>query len=193
VRVELEVLREVPQVWVDELWQLYESAFMELRVRAVQRHLLTRDEFDEILADARVIKYVVTRAPDPSKTPAGRPRFCALATLTNDLDAIPLISPEYFAARWPMLFEDRLIWYVGFLAVDPDHQGTGANAHLIGGMCAAVAATGGMIAADICEYNEGSMRLPTAFARLARTFSPVIIQQRLDAQVYWAYEFPRPA
>jgi hypothetical protein len=54
-------------------------------------------------------------------------------------------------------------------------------------------ATGGVIAADICKFSEAAMRLPAAFARLARTFSPGITQQRLDAQVYWAYEFPTPA
>jgi GNAT superfamily N-acetyltransferase len=184
--VELAVHRRVRADAADDLWGVYERAFQELRAQAVQRHLLTRKEFEEILADERVGKYVVT---DPARGGAA----CGLATLTNELSAVSLISPDYFAARWPELYDDRLIWYVGFLAVDPDYQGTGAIARLIGRLCAEVASTGGVIAADICEFNEEAMRLPTAFARLGRTFSPGLKQQRLDAQVYWAYEFPTPA
>ena len=178
--------RSIAGIRADRLWAVYERAFDDLREVAVQRHAFTRDEFDAVLADERVIKFVVS-------DPARRDVVCGVATLTNDLAAVPLVSPEYFANRWPDRFSSRQIWYVGFLAVDPDYQGTGAIAQLIGRMCAEAAATGGVIAADICEFNEQSMRLPSAFARLARTFSPGIRQQRLDAQVYWAYEFPEPA
>jgi GNAT superfamily N-acetyltransferase len=178
--------RAVEGAAADQLWLMYQRAFADLRQVAAQRHALTRAEFDAVLTDERVAKYVVV---DPARDGAA----AGMSTLTNQLDAVSLVSPDYFASRWPNLFESRQIWYVGFLAVDPDYQGTGVIARLIGRMCAEAAATGGVIAADICEFNEQSMRLPTAFARLARTFSPGINQHRLDAQVYWAYEFPTPA
>jgi hypothetical protein len=60
-------------------------------------------------------------------------------------------------------------------------------------MCEEAAGSGGIIAADICEHNEATLRLPMAIARLARTFTPGVTPQRLDAQVYWAFEFPEPA
>ena len=54
-----------------------------------------RAEFHDVLADERVDKYVVT-APDGS--------LAALATMTNELAVVPLISPDYFAHRWPELY-----------------------------------------------------------------------------------------
>ncbi|HEU4347241.1 MAG TPA: hypothetical protein VFR35_05580, partial [Actinoplanes sp.] len=42
----------------EALWKLYEEAFRELRSLAVQRHLMYRSEFDEVMNDCRVQKYL---------------------------------------------------------------------------------------------------------------------------------------
>jgi GNAT superfamily N-acetyltransferase len=180
------VVRKVPAALVEPLWLLHEKAFANLRINAAQAHQLDRTCFEAILDDERVGKYLVlddNRGSQP----------CGIATLTNDLGAVPLISPDYFAHRWPDYHRRHLIWYVGFLAVHPDYQGTGAIGALIGRMCQEAADSGGVIAADICEYNEVTMRLPIAIARLARTYAPGVTPHRLDAQVYWGFEFPEPA
>jgi ribosomal protein S18 acetylase RimI-like enzyme len=169
----------------DVLWRLYRSSFQPLRTVAAQRHLLKRDEFDDVLRDKRVVKHVVTDDDDD--------RACGLMAMTNDLAAVPLVSPDYFRARWPEHYEDGRIWYITLMAVDPAYQGSPAIGHLIGSGCATAAAAGGVIAADICEANEQALRLPTTIGRLARTYTPGVRTRRLDAQVYWAYEFPAPA
>jgi ribosomal protein S18 acetylase RimI-like enzyme len=184
--VELRVVRTVPQELVDPLWHLHELAFDELRTQAAQAHQLDRHGFEAVLDDKRVAKYLVL-----DDAAGGRP--CGISTLTNDLDAVPLISPEYYQQRWPEYYRKQLIWYVGFLAVHPDYQRSGAVAQLISAMCEAAAGTGGIVAADICEFNEATLRLPIAIARLARNYAPGVTPQRLDAQVYWAFEFPQPA
>ena len=46
----------------DELWPLYNDAFEELRSTAVQRHLMSRDEFDDVMADRRVAKVMAANA-----------------------------------------------------------------------------------------------------------------------------------
>ena len=184
--MELLVVHKVPEPLVRPLWQLHERAFEELRVRAAATHQLDRAAFEAVMDDDRVGKYIIR-----DETHGGRP--CGISTLTNDLGAAPLISPAFYARRWPDYHRQQLIWYVGFLAVDPDYQGTGAVATLIGRMCEEAAGSGGIIAADICEYNEATLRLPMAIARLASTFSPGVTPHRLDAQVYWAFEFPEPA
>lgn len=184
--VELMVVRTVPQDLADPLWELHERAFTELQTQAAQAHQLDRCSFESVLDDKRVIKYLVL-----DDAHDGRP--CGISTLTNNLDAVPLISPQYYEQRWPDYYRRQLIWYVGFLAVDPDYQRSGAVAQLISAMCEAAAGTGGIIAADICEYNEATLRLPIAIARLARNYAPGVTPQRLDAQVYWAFEFPQPA
>lgn len=166
-----------------EHWALYEEAFDDLRSLAVQRHLMIRPEFDELMLDKRVSKYVVR---DPERN-----RVAALATMTNDLDAMHLISPDYFQRRWPDLYAAGRIWYVGFVAVDPDYQGTGAMTLLIQMMCRNVGGSSGLVCLDICEH-ETRQRLATAIEQLAGTFMPGVQRERLDAQVYWAYTFPEP-
>ncbi len=171
---------------VDPLFDLYLRAFDSLRTTAAAQHMMTRDYFAEVLSDKRLTKHVVTDVERNS-------RFCGLATLTNDLTAYPYVSPDYFAHRWPQEYAEGRVWYVGFLAVDPDYQGTGAVAHLVGSICQAVSESGGVVGLDVCGYNEQALRLPTALLRLGRTFSPGVSHQRVDTQTYWAYEFPTPA
>lgn len=167
----------------DEGWRLYGTAFDELRTRAVQRHLMFRDEFDGVMADPRVTKYVVA-----DRDHGGR--MCGLATMTNFLDAVPLISPDYFAHRWPQRYAERTIWYVGFVAVHPDYQGTGVFATIVGSMCRLVAEAGGVAALDVCRRAEQVYGLPQAIARLNATFAAGGSSERMDEQSYWAYEFP---
>ena len=178
-------LRTVTGAEADALWEMYAESFDVLRTVAAQRHAFDRTEIDDLLRDPRVVKHI---ARDEAR---GRP--CGLATVTNDLSAVPLVSPDYFASKWPERTASRLVWYVIFLAVHPDYQGTSAISHLIGSLCDVPARTGGVLAADICEFNERTIRLPMAIGRLLGTFAPGVRTTRLDAQVYWAYEFPTPA
>jgi len=164
-----------------EYWALYENAFQELRSQAVQRHLMFRSEFEELLQDKRVPKYVVRDEEQG--------RVAALSTMTNDLAAVPLISPEYFERNWPELYASQRIWYVGFVAVDPDYQGSPAMGGLIEKLCQDVDTSGGLVCLDICEHRSRRM-LAAGIERLAGQHLPGLIRTRLDAQVFWGYEFP---
>jgi hypothetical protein len=108
------VIKIVEQVNDEELlqslWELYSDAFKDLNSLAVQRHLMYRNEFDEVMRDQRVQKYLCL---DDDGTLYG------LSTYTNDLAAVPLIAPEYFERHWPDHYAARKIWYIGFVAVDP--------------------------------------------------------------------------
>lgn len=167
----------------EECWAVYERAFGPLRARAVQRHLMYRHELDEVLSDPRVVKYVVR----------DHGRVAALATLTNDLSAVPLVSPEYFQTRWPEHYAARRVWYVGFLGIDPDHRRTSASALLVEAICAQPAVSGGVVGVDICDFNEETLRMSRGLARLGRAVSTETVLHRLDAQTFWAYEFPQPS
>ena len=88
----VKVIDQVPDGDLREtLWKLYEDSFAELRSLAVQRHLMYRSEFDEVMDDPRISKYL---ALEDNGTPVG------IATYTNDLEAVPLIAPEYFERHW---------------------------------------------------------------------------------------------
>lgn len=169
----------------DELWPLYRDSFTPLAERAAQRHLFSRDEIDDLLRDERLDKVVVRSRGDAGTV-------AALGVITNDLDAVPLVSPDYYRHRWPEHFERRRIWYVALTAVHPRFQGTRAVGRIIKYLCDLGGAEGGIFAADICEFNERELRFPTAIGVLGRTFNPGIRDLRLDAQVYWAYEVPAP-
>jgi len=189
------VREQIPHTQSEVLWTVYNAAFEELRATAVQRHVMDREEFDQVLADRRVDKYLA-RVGDG--TPAGHPtNHCeplpvgALATLTNELEAMPLISPDYFRQRWPRLFGDRRIWYIGFVAVHPRFRRTGVFDRVVGELYRTVLGKGpdAVAALDVCARNE-AYRLPQAIHRiLAGMRLSTVRSDRMDAQAYWCYEF----
>jgi ribosomal protein S18 acetylase RimI-like enzyme len=181
MRIEIEKL--VPPEVADTMWRLYNDAFDELRATAVQRHVMVREEFDDVMRDPRVMKYCGVDANRSG-------RMCALATFTNQLDAMPLISPDFFRRRWPAHFAEGRIWYIGFVAVHPDYRGTGVFDRVVEEMCRVVSAEHGVAAMDICRRNEEVYRLPQAIHRLLQEYSGNVHSQRFDAQSYWCYEFP---
>lgn len=180
----------------DRLWTMYLRAFEPLRAAAVQRHLMIRAEFDEVLADSRVRKILVVRGEDPEdpddveSAGADADDVLGVAAVTADLEAVPLVSPEYFATRWPLLHAERRIWYVSFLAVTPDYQGSRVASLLVTPIAQRANANGGIVVVDICSHNEVRMRLPSILLRMARVYAPEATMTKLDAQTYWAYDFP---
>jgi len=183
------VIKIVEQVNDDELleslWDLYYEAFKDLNSLAVQRHLMYRHEFDEVMRDQRVQKYVCL---DDDGTLYG------LSTYTNDLDAVPLISPQYFERHWPDHYAARRIWYVGFVAVDPQVQGKRhAFAELIEEMYLIAATQNGLVGIDVCSYNDGTLGLTRMFRKTVGRFSDTMRFERIDQQSFWLYEFPAAA
>jgi hypothetical protein len=164
----------------ETVWTLYRAAFAGLDALAAQRHLMHRSEFDTVVADPRVDKVL---ALDDAGALAG------VASYTNDLDAVPLISPAYFRQRWPEAYEQRRIWYIGFLAVDPAAQGGGTFTDLFTELYQVASPRNGLVAMDICTYNDDVHHLPTAIKLLLRRSSGGRARSLLaDAQSYWVFD-----
>jgi len=182
------VIKVVDQVGDGELiesaWQLYEDAFRELNALAVQRHLMYRSEFDEVMRDTRVQKYLCLDDGG---------RLTGLATYTNDLTAVPLISPEYFARNWPDHYLKRKIWYIGFVAVDPQAQGQQAFAQMVEQMYLIAVTQNGLVGLDICNYNDDVRNMSRIFRLMISRYTPTMRFHRIDQQSYWLYEFPSAA
>ena len=179
MRIEIEkVLRAE---WSEPAWQFYLDAFEELRGVAVQRHIMHRHGFDEVRADHRVLN--VAGLDEDGQ-------MAALATITDDLDAVPLIEPAYFQQRWPRHVAERRVFYVGFLAVHPRRRGTGFFDRIVGEVHRMVRAADGLLAVDICQRNEDVFALPDSIRDALATFAGDVRSRRLDAQSYWLYEFP---
>lgn len=168
----------------ERAWEAYSSAFDELRTAAIQRHMMTRDEFDEVMADERVQVYL---AEQPDGVIAG------IATLANDLAAMPLISPDFFAARWPEHYAAGRCWYIGLVGVRPSAQGAGAFQLIVGTVAATVGPPGGVLVLDVPQRNIESFHVPHAVKRIADTVVSGATCEMVDAQTYWAYTTPVPA
>jgi acetyltransferase (GNAT) family protein len=165
-------------------WKLYEDAFEELNTLAVQRHMMFPNEFDEVMRDSRVSKYLAL-------TDDGT--LCGVATYTNDLDAVPLIAPQYFERHWPEHYAARKIWYIGFVAVSPEHQGREAFAQLVEQMYRIASTQNGLVGLDICSYNDDVRHMSRVFRLMISRTAENMKFSRIDQQSYWLYEFPSAA
>jgi hypothetical protein len=160
---------------LEEAWQLYETAFTTLNTLTIQRHLMYRSEFDDVAADPRIQKWLVFD---------GEGRLVGLAAYTNHLDAWTLISPEYFARRWPRQYAAKTIWYCGFVAAP--YVVSGVFQLLVERMFRVVEEQDGVISLDFCRYNS---RLATAVQLLMRRMSGGrCVSRSADEQQFWTYE-----
>lgn len=176
------VVQDVDGDLREQAWKLYLQAFDELRHLAVQRHVMYGSEFDDVMADRRVDKFLLH---DEDGT------LLAVSTLTNHLSSMPLVSPDYFAHRWPERYQAGLVYYIGFLAVHPDSHGTGVFGDLVRAMTEPVASVEGLAVIDVCTYNKDRLHLPRAIRWLASTWATSVTMADLDAQTYIGYDFTR--
>jgi len=165
-------------------WSLYQDAFQELDTLAVQRHLMRRSEFDEVMRDSRVDKYLALENDGA---------LIGIATYTNDLEAVPLISPAYFARHWPEHYAAKKIWYIGFVAVSPQSQGREAFGQLVEQMYMVASTQNGLVGLDICSHNDDSRHMSRIFRIMVSRLSDNMRFSRIDQQSYWLYEFPTAA
>lgn len=184
----VEIVYDLAGELAETAWRLYEDQFRELDGIALQRHLMTQAEFAYLCRLSAVQKWLVY---DPSGT------LCGLATYTNNLHAMPLISPAYFARRWPFQYEQETIWYCGFVCVDSTDRGVFRA--LIRAMYDQAAADEGIIALDYCA-ERGRLaqvvdRLLAAHARHRDEWDIDVEHPgagyrgyEADHQSYWVYE-----
>ena len=163
-----------------EAWCFYEDVFVEVNTLAANRHLMTIDEFDHVMADSRVQKWF---AFDDDG------RIIGMATITNHLDAWPLVSPAFFAKLYPGQYERRAIWYIGFVGCNAEGTRAHAFRDLIAQMQPQVEESDGIFVQDFCTYNVGVRRLPDATRAILRRINPTVEFDRIDAQEFWAGSF----
>jgi hypothetical protein len=181
----IKVVDQVQDDLIEPAWTLYHDAFEGLNSLTVQRHLMYRSEFDDVMLDERVQKYLAIDDDDGA--------LRGLSTYTNDLDAVPLISPQYFARRWPKHFAERRVWYCGFVAVQDDQRAARAFGELVEAMYLVAAAQDGIIGLDICRHNDDARRMSRVVRLMLHRLSGDVIAEPADAQTYWIYEFPNAA
>lgn len=163
----------------ERLWQVYRRAFAHLATEAVHRELLTREEFLQEMREPRLWKYV---GFDPDEEPI------AFATLTRHLETVEWINAEYFAARWPQEYAEGRVYYIGFIALDPDHQGQRRYRQILQPVVRTIAEARGVAGFDMCGYN---VHVSEVLRNSMRAAGPPHVPdvQTLDTQTYFAVSF----
>jgi GNAT superfamily N-acetyltransferase len=163
----------------DAAWATYRDSLAPLAGVAAMKQMMSEAELRTAVADPAILKYV------------GRDEVgdvVAILTLTTDLKT-ENISDAFYRDRYPEHYAAGRLHYLGFLVVRPEAQARGLIMVLVRTMAENLAREGGVVAFDVCGYNDETF----AFARLcrlvgARTRPTDLVT--LDVQTYYALEVP---
>lgn len=175
----LSVEQELDAESIAVVYPLYQAAFEPLRTRAIARQVLHADEFVAEMTDPRIDKIL---ARDRDGTPIG------LTILTNALETVPWISPEYFAARYPQHAERNAIYYLGFTLVSPEHRRSRVFEDMLAIVTARLVADGAVCGYDICAFNNEALRFAANIESVLKRQANVTVA-RLDSQTYYGADF----
>lgn len=164
---------------IRQFFELYELAFGPLAVRAAARQVLTFEEFHAQMRNSSVEKYV---AWDDVGEPIG------LITLTKNLQSIPWISPQYYAARYPEQWARNAIYYLGFALAHPSMRHQRFIETIIGVGMTKLPAEQAVMAYDLCAFNNAALRFTDRIEQVLGS-DPAIHLEALDSQIYYAVDF----
>lgn len=168
---------EVDDVNAQRFYTLYMETFGELAIRAVNRHLLRRDEFMAVMVDPRIEKILI-EDEDTGE-------LIAMCTLTNQLETVDWVSPEYFAHHYPDHWERGAVFYLGFSLVASRRRRAQLFSELITHVTHIVEAVDGMCSWDICLFNNETIGLDKAVESIVTRAAPFDVRA-VDTQTYYA-------
>lgn len=166
---------------IGRCYEMYRAAFEPVQLQAAARHLFTYDEIAEEMRDARIDKYVAR---------GEQGEIVGLAAMTTDLSALPWIEPKFLASRHPDQASSRKVFYLGYVLVDPDGAGFRVFKTLGDAFLQTVADARGVLAWDVCAYND-KRAVGRMAASLPRRFGAHV--QVVDTQTYYTADFAPPA
>ena len=163
----------------ESLYRLYRRTFDPLRPRAAARQVLNQNEFFAQLEDSRIDKYV---AWESDADPVG------IVAVTRDLEAVPWVSPEYYAHRFPEQWARNAVYYLGFTLVRPATRRTSFLDTIVRLSVEPLVAEKAVIAYDVCSYNDDVLGFSERIAEVLRRISDSPPQE-LDSQTYYGVNF----
>jgi hypothetical protein len=167
------------QSLIEEFYALYTVAFHPLKTRSVARQVLSWREFYEQMRDERVVKYVARGATGEA---------LGLTTLTNQLDSVPWISPEYFAERYPEQWARGAVYYLGFTLAHPSQRHLRFIETIIMVGIRSLVPERAVVAFDVCAFNNQALHFTE---RVASALLPIPSAQLdlVDTQFYSTITF----
>jgi len=176
LKVERRVAVEGPEE-VAQLWQIYRTAFAPLATATPMRHgSYAQVQFEEVLADPEFLKFLVYADGV----------LAGLCLVTANLDKVPWVNPHYFTHRYPKLVEQRKLYYLPAVVVDPAYQ----DARRVGAVLLAESVRGldpdGLLVVD---YSDKLRAAIPAFVE--RALGADVEEEILDRQVFASYAYKR--
>jgi hypothetical protein len=169
---------EVPVETAEAYYELYRETFGELETQAVARQLLHREEFLEEMRDPRVHKYVAWSDGE----------VIGMATLTNQLETVPWISPAYFRHHYPDQFARGSVYYIGFVLVQRAHRKSHVFQDMIQAMGSVLVEAEAVVGWDICAHNDEGFSFGDHAARVLGRTGDVTVGP-IDRQTYYVGRF----
>jgi hypothetical protein len=171
----IRTIQTIDDVTAQRFWTLYLETFGELAIRAVNRHLLRRDEFMAMMVDRRIDKIVIE---DESG------EVIAMCTLTNNLETVDWVSPDYFAHHYPDHWERGAVYYLGFSLVAARRRRAQLFSELIAHVTRTLVAMNAMCSYDICMFNNQTIGLGDAVQAIV-TSTAMVDVRAVDTQTYY--------
>jgi hypothetical protein len=163
------------------LWRVYEQSFAPLAALAMQQHVWTREEILAELANSSIVKFVGWQDGEP----------VGLCMVTSELDAVPMISPEFLRARYPEQASRDAVFYGIVIFVRVGYRGRTLFARLGTHAGQEAASRSGVIIFDVCSFNRANGAVDENLRRLAQAF-PNSSMDLIDQQSWFAIEVPEP-
>ena len=172
----IRTLAEVDDATARRFYALYVETFGELAIRAVNRHLLRREEFMAVMVDPRIDKIVI------EDDATGE--LIAMCTLTNHLETVDWVSSEYFAHHYPDHWSRGAVYYLGFSLVASSRRRVQLFTELIAHVTRTLVAQDAVCSWDICMFNNETIGLGDAVKAIVTGTAPIDVNA-VDTQTYY--------
>src|SRR5262245_37425245 len=165
----------------EALWEAYYENFAPLAELAILQHLYSRDEVLAELANPDILKIVGWHE--------GRP--VGLGMVTNVLETVPQISPQFLRSKYPDHAARNAIYFGILVMVSPRLRGRTLFGRIYTEMWQVPARAGGILVSDICEFNRTLFDADALTRRIASQFPRAHVDV-VDRQTWYVAELPEP-
>ena len=165
----------------EALWVAYHENFQPLAELAMLQHVFSREEILAELANPDILKIVAWQDGGP----------VGLGMVTNVLEAVPQISPQFLRAKYPEHAARNAIYFGILVMVSPRVRGRTTFGRIYTELWQVPAKAGGVLAFDICEFNRTLFDADALTSRIASQFPRANVGV-VDRQTWYVAELPEP-
>jgi hypothetical protein len=165
----------------ERLYEAYRANFEPLSQVSVFKQFDDHDEMLAQFADPRILKIVAWQAGVP----------VGLGMITNHLEVVPEIAPEFLRLRYPEHASRNAIYLGMYVLVDPSARSRTLVSRIYTELWQVPARDNGVIVYDVCDYNRKVLDTDTLHQTIAANF-PRSTATVLDQQTWYVAELPEP-